>query len=65
MRQLHAGAQRHVPQVRHLRQHDGVQLDVVPRRASHAISFLCEDMGGQPAAHNFGGEGLVGPLDSP
>src|SRR5262249_47833216 len=24
MRQLHAGAQRHVPQVRHLRWHDGV-----------------------------------------
>ena len=26
MRQLHHGAQRHLPQVRHLRRHDGVQL---------------------------------------
>jgi len=26
MRQFHHGAERHVPEVRHLRQHDGVQL---------------------------------------
>ena len=28
MRQLHAGAQRHLPQVRHLRRHDGVLVDL-------------------------------------
>ena len=27
MRELHAGAQRHVPQVRHVRRHDGLQLE--------------------------------------
>ncbi len=32
MRELHAGAQRHVPEVRHVRQHDGVFVGI----ASHA-----------------------------
>ena len=31
MRQLHHGPQRHVPEVRHLRRHDGVQLRSVAR----------------------------------
>ena len=34
MRQLHHGPQRHVPEVRHLRRHDGVQP------AIHALSFV-------------------------
>ena len=33
MRQLHHGAQRHLPQVRHLRRHDGVQLKSLMRGA--------------------------------
>ena len=37
MRQLHHGAQRHLPQVRHLRRHDGVQLRRGVGREQHSL----------------------------
>ena len=57
MRQLHHGPQRHVPEVRHLRRHDGVQLSRWPSRpgpatvmagldpATHAVTRACPAAG--------------------